>query len=98
MAIELYFTQHFGVTPEVLEEYGAFDISLASDLPLFVDPFLLFKSEKPEYKALHEDIIKYLTFLRNRAGVALSPALIKAWYKFSEAKQNWLGFTLLSNG
>ncbi|MBG6059959.1 hypothetical protein RCH16_003416 [Cryobacterium sp. MP_M5] len=97
MAIELYFTQYFGVTPEALEEYGAFDISLASDLPLFVDPFLLFNSERPEYKALHEDIIKYLTFLRDRAGAALSPALIKAWYKFSEVKQNWLGFTLLGN-
>ena len=32
MTIELYFSQHFGVSPKVLEDYGAFDISLASDL------------------------------------------------------------------
>lgn len=97
MAIELYFTQHFGVEPGGLENYGAFDISLASDLPLFVDPFLLFNSEKPEYQALHAGIIKYLTFLRDRADQPLTSGLINAWYKFSEVKQNWLGFTLLGN-
>ncbi len=39
---EIYFTDFFKVTPEVLEEYGAFNISLINDLPLFIDPFLLF--------------------------------------------------------
>lgn len=97
MGIELYVTQHFGVDPAVMEGYGAFDISLASDLPLFVDPFLLFNSEKPEYLALHAGIIKYLTFLRDRADRPLTSGLINAWYKFSEVKQNWLGFTLLGN-
>lgn len=29
MSIELYFSQHFGVSRDLLEEYGAFDISLA---------------------------------------------------------------------
>lgn len=97
LEIELYFTQHFGIAPVALERYGAFDISLASDLPLFVDPFLLFNSEKPEYQTLHDGIIKYLTFLRDRADRPLTPGLINAWYKFSEVKQNWLGFTLLGN-
>lgn len=81
----------------MLEGYGAFDISLASDLPLFVDPFLLFNSDEPEYQSLHAGIIKYLTFLRDRADRPLTPGLINAWYKFSEVKQNWLGFTLLGN-
>ena len=31
---------------------GALDISVVSDLPLFVDPFLLFNSENAEYQAL----------------------------------------------
>jgi hypothetical protein len=39
--IQLYFSDHFGVTREQVERYGAFDISLVADLPLFVDPFLL---------------------------------------------------------
>lgn len=51
--MELFFSQRFGVEPSVLEEYGAFDISVASDLPLFIDPFLLFNSPKSEYQALH---------------------------------------------
>lgn len=97
MAIEMYFSQHFGVSPTLLEEYGAFDISLASDLPLFIDPFLLFNSQKPEYRDLHEGMIRYLVFLRGRATPDLDPGLIKSWYMFQEVKQNWLGFTVLGN-
>lgn len=97
MAIELYFSQYFGVSPNELETYGAFDISLVSDLPLFIDPFLLFNSEKHEYRDLHDKIIRYLVFLRDRATPDLDPGLIKSWYMFQEVKQNWLGFTLLGN-
>ena len=57
--VDLYFSQYFKVKPEVLHRYGAFDISVVSDLPLFVDPFLLFNSKKRAYKVLHEEIIAY---------------------------------------
>jgi hypothetical protein len=97
VGIELYFSQYYNVAPDVLANYGAFDISLVSDLPLFVDPFLLFNSQKPEYQVLHQEIIKYLTFLRERADTNLDPALVRNWYRFKEVKQNWLGFTLLGN-
>ena len=56
----LYFSDHFGVHRKIVEQYGAFDISLVADLPLFVDPFLLFASAKPEYRKLHDGIIDYL--------------------------------------
>lgn len=36
----VYFTERFGVDPDVLENYGALDISVVTDLPLFIDPFL----------------------------------------------------------
>lgn len=98
MKSDLYFSDYFGVDPAVLEEYGAFDISVVSDLPLFIDPFLLFNSEKKEYRELHDDIIRYLTFLRDEATPDLDPGLIKAWYRFKEVKQNWLGFTVFGNG
>lgn len=97
MVIELYFSQHFGVSPKVLEHYGAFDVSLASDLPLFVDPFLLFNSKKQEYRDLHDGMIRYLLFLRDRATPDLDLGLIRSWYMFQEVKQNWLGFTVLGN-
>lgn len=82
----------------MLEKYGAFDISVVSDLPLFIDPFLLFHSDKPEYQALHQEIIRYLKFLRYKADPSLDPAVIKNLYAFKEVKQNWLGFTVLGNG
>lgn len=94
---DLYFSQIFGIEPEVLEQYGALDVSLISDLPLFVDPFLLFHSDKPEYQALHEEIIKYLVFLRDKSSLTLDTALIRSLYSFKEVKQNWLGFTFLGN-
>ena len=37
--MELYFSEQFSADPNVLEAYGAFDVSVVSDLPLFVDPF-----------------------------------------------------------
>ena len=95
--MELYFSQHFQVDPEILREYGAFDISVVTDLPMFVDPFLLFNSAEPTYQALHEEIIRYLLFLRDHATADLEPGLVEAWYCFKEVKQNWLGFTLFGN-
>jgi hypothetical protein len=96
--VKLYFSEYFNVSQEHLDEYGAFNICLASDLPLFIDPFLLFHSEKPEYQKLHGSMIRYLRFLRDKAknGV-LNSGLIAGWYEFNEVKQNWLGFTLFGN-
>lgn len=97
--MELYFSQHFGIDPEVLEDYGALDISVVSDLPLFVDPFLLFNSDDPVYQDLHDGILRYLTFLRDLAvDDDLDDAVIDSLYRFKEVKQNWLGFTFLGNG
>lgn len=96
--MELYFSDYFEVDPDVLEEYGAFNISVVTDLPLFIDPFLLFNSDNPEYRQLHDEIIKYLIFLREQAEPGLDPALIKNWYRFKEVKQNWFGYTQFGNG
>ena len=75
--MELHFSQYFDVTPAQLREYGAFDISVVSDLPLFIDPFLLFTSEKQEYQDLHESILTYLRYLRDVATDDLDPARIR---------------------
>jgi hypothetical protein len=96
--MDLYFSQHFGISPEVIDDYGAFNVSVVSDLPLFVDPFLLFNSQKEAYQQLHEDILKYLRFLRDKALPDLEKGLIASWYEFNEVKQNWLGFTVFGNG
>jgi hypothetical protein len=68
-------------------------MSLLADLPLFVDPFLLFHSKKPKYRALHDRMIDYLRFLKQKSELGnLDADLLDAWYRFAEIKQNWLGF------
>lgn len=94
----IYFSGVFGLEPEVVDSYGAFNIALVNDLPLFVDPFLLFDSERPEYRALQDDIIKYLVFVRDRAEAdELTEGAISQWLFFGEVKQNWLGFSRQGN-
>lgn len=96
--IRIYFSDFFDVSPEAIEDFGAFNVSLFSDLPLFIDPFLLFNSKKLEYQALHAAIIRYLRFLRDKsAGAPLGPGLLAAWFTFSEVKQTWLGFSRRGN-
>jgi hypothetical protein len=96
--MDIYFTDYFSVSEALLDEYGAFNISLIIDLPLFIDPFLLFNSDKPEYQHLHDDIIHYLRFLKTKSEQGdITPALIKAWYCFGEVRQNWLGFCVTRN-
>ena len=93
-----YFSDYFKVSPESLQKHGAFNISIITDLPLFIDPFLLFNSTKPKYQQLHDEIISYLKFLREKStSGTINPGLLKAWFAFPEVKQTWLGFTESGN-
>ena len=94
LVVKIYFSDFFDVDPATVEDYGAFNVSLLADLPLFIDPFLLFNSYKPEYQQLHAEIITYLKFLRDKSSNSeLQDGLIEAWYRFPEIKQTWLGFS-----
>ena len=98
VSMKVYFSDFFGCDPDVIEKYGALNVSLVADLPLFIDPFLLFHSKKPEYKQLHQEMIAYVAFLRNKAAAGPVPdSLLKAWYTFREVKQTWLGWSLEGN-
>ncbi len=95
---KILFSDHFNVDKKTLDEYGAFDISLVADFPLFIDPFLLFNSKKPEYQQLHDGMIAYLRFLRDKSiSQPIDKGLLAAWYRFKEVKQNWLGFSVDGN-
>ncbi|MFZ6733618.1 hypothetical protein ACO0LG_16955 [Undibacterium sp. Ji42W] len=97
-AVKIYFSDFFEVQPEVLDDYGAFNISLINDLPLFIDPFLLFDSEKLEYKALHAEIVRYVKFLRDVSiDDTINSGLLDGWFRFPEVSQNWLGFSKTGN-
>src|SRR5438132_5726559 len=96
--MQIYFSDYFGLPVRVLKKYNAFNLSLINDLPLFIDPFLLFSNEKPEYQALHERILKYLRFLKDAAvDRTLSRGLLESWYLFPEVRQNWLGYSKSGN-
>jgi hypothetical protein len=90
---------YFRLSQETFDEYGALNVSLINDLPLFIDPFLLFYSDNDEYQKLHDHIVKYLIFLKDKAASGpVDDALLKVWYCFPEVKQNWLGFSVSGNG
>ena len=86
--LNLHFSDFFNIDEKVLNLYGFFNISLINDFPLFIDPFLLFESDKAEYKKLHNDIIKYITYLRDRViAKDLRAGEIEHLFYFPEIKQ-----------
>lgn len=95
------FCAYYGVDKAKLDLAGFFNISLISDVPLFIDPFHLFYSDNKEYGALHDEIIKYLSFLRDYSikqdGKVLKKSDIDLYFGFPEVKQNWLGYACLGN-
>ena len=98
MNIQILFSDYFQVASEEVGNYGAFNIALNNDLPLFIDPFLLFNSDNPVYQELHDEIIKYLRFLKDKSlATEIGPGLLERWFSFKEVKQNWFGFTESGN-
>ncbi|HIF9317605.1 hypothetical protein [Photobacterium damselae] len=91
----VYFSDFFEVSRETIDEYGAFDISLINDIPLFIDPFLVYKNEK--YRHLHDEIVKYLIFLQDNANNNIDDKNLNEWFMFHEVKENWFGFSVDSN-
>lgn len=96
--MNVYFSDYFNVQPELINDYGAFNISLINDLPLFIDPFLLFNSSNEQYKVLHQQIIKYVKFLKSvSSDKTLDRGSLLSWFMFPEVKQNWFGYSLVGN-
>jgi hypothetical protein len=67
MSLKINFSDYFEVDPELLDAYGALNVSLIDDLPLFKDPFLQFNSQNEEYQRLHAEIVRYVRYLREIA-------------------------------
>lgn len=92
---QLLFNEYFEIEQNVLDQYGALNICLEADLPLFVDPFLLFASTNPEYRELHDKIVGHLIFLRTLA--VDNRAIGLTLFQFPEVRQNWLGLCKWGN-
>ena len=96
MNSQLLFSDYFEIDTSVLEQYGSLNICIESDLPLFIDPFLLFASDKVEYQDLHEKIVGHLIDLKQIA-VSNTQADLLHLFQFPEIKQNWLGLCKWGN-
>lgn len=95
MNTQLLFSEYFGIKSSLIGDYGALNICIEADLPLFIDPFLLFASEKKEYQQLHAKIVGHLVQLK---GLAISSAHADLHlFQFPEVKQNWLGVSKWGN-
>lgn len=95
---KLLFSEYFDIEESILTSYGALNICLSSDLPLFIDPFLLFASEKEEYKLLHKHVVDHLLLLKQYATENNGKDVDIRLFKFPEIKQNWLGLSKYGNG
>ena len=94
----MYFSDVFHISSDILAAENVFDISLVSDLPLFIDPFLIFDSDKAEYQQLHDDIVRYISFVRDKVvGGVLTASQEREWLHFPEIPNNWLGYSVGSN-
>lgn len=94
---KLLFSDYFNISSDNLTDYGALNICLTSDLPLFIDPFLLFASPKPEYQALHKKVVNHLILLKKYATENNIDEINLGLFKFPEIKQNWLGLSKYGN-
>ena len=76
--LDLYFTDYFEVEPTVLEDYGAFDISVWSRICRCSSTHSCSSMAAiPSHQQLHQQILDYLLFLRDRAAEEdLDPRLI----------------------
>lgn len=88
---KLLFSNYFDIDESILDNYGALNICLSSDLPLYIDPFLLFASDKPEYQILHDKVVNHLILLKDFAIENNGSDVDLNLFKFPEIKQNWLG-------
>jgi len=95
---KLLFSNYFDIDESILSNYGALNICLSSDLPLFIDPFLLFASKKTEYIDLHEKVVKHLLLLKDYATENNGHDVNIDLFRFPEIKQNWLGMSKYGNG
>lgn len=99
MDIRIHFSDFFDIDSKVLDDYGAFDVSLMTDMPVFIDPFRLYASDKPEYQDLHESIIRYLCFLRDycQANRTLDSGKMQEYFCFPEVRNLYMGFSETGN-
>lgn len=93
-----FFSEHFWITKESMDQYWAMDIVINHDNPLFIDPFLLYASKKKIFRKRHENIIEYLSYLKDKSMESLTTQELKQYYCFSEVWNNQLWYSAWWHG
>jgi hypothetical protein len=65
---------------------------LREDIRLAIDPFLLWKSDLPEYQQLHKQLVDFLDQVRRAELTGRRPAGVSMLLRTSEAKELGLGY------
>lgn len=92
------FSDYFGISSDRLDELGVFDLTLAIDTKLFIDPLLLQFSSHHEisnegvakYRTHFENVIKFLSYTQGKDDTAWRSA--KRLLEFHEIKGTCLGY------
>lgn len=93
----VFFSEYFWINSDDNNQHDFFDIVLDMDLPIFIDPFLIFCSDKKEYQELYSHIINYLKFLTEKSILDISKAEFKQYYYFQEVQETHIWFSLQWN-
>ena len=93
----MLFSDYFNVDKKHIDDYGAVNISLFADTPLFIDPLLIYNNADPKIADSYSMISNYLKYLNNISKRELSKEEINYYFKFKEVKENWLGLSTHGN-
>lgn len=92
-----YFSEFFNLSPA--DEDDWFDPILGADTRLFIDPFLIFREQGPEWAGAHDELIAYFNIVFHMVGNTMererAPERLKALelLRFPEPREFCLGYT-----
>jgi hypothetical protein len=88
---ELWFSDRFNVDPAALEEHRAYDISVATDTPCWPTRSCCLTARTTSTQALHEQMLDYLRFLKEKASLPLPEGLVQNWFALHEVNRTGSG-------
>ena len=93
----MLFSDYFNIDKQLLDDYGAVNVSLFADTPLFIDPLLIYGNEDSQIRSLYPRISNYLRFLDKVSISNPTEQEIKYYFQSKEIKENWLGLCTSGN-
>lgn len=93
----VFFSEYFWIKSDENDQHHFFNIILDADLPVFIDPFLIFCSDRKDYQLLYDWIINYLRFLTHKSIWKVSRPEFDEYFLFQEVQETHIGYSLQGN-